>query len=143
MTIGELAAQTGVPASTIRYYERVGVLPRPERVSGKRRYSSDALRRLAVVRLAQACGFHIEEMRQLFRGFKAGVPVSRRWQEIARKKDCELEEQVARLLAMRKVVKRVLQCECTDFDECGRIAASVGTRSRDEITSLVRACSIW
>jgi MerR family transcriptional regulator, redox-sensitive transcriptional activator SoxR len=125
MTIGKLAAQTGIPASTIRYYEKVGVLPRPERVSGKRRYSSEALDRLAVVRLAQACGFHIEEMRQLFRGFKAGVPASRRWHEVARKKDRELEEQAARLLAMRKVVKRVLQCHCVDFDEYGRIAASV------------------
>ena len=125
MTIGELAAQTGVPASTIRYYEKLDVLPRPERVSGKRRYSAEALHRLAVVRLAQACGFRIEEMRQLFRGFKAGVPASRRWQEIAQKKDSELQEQAARLLAMRKVVKRVLQCKCTDFEECGRIAASV------------------
>jgi small multidrug resistance family-3 protein len=85
MTIGELANQTGIPASTIRYYERVGVLPRPERISGKRRYSSEAVDRLAVVRLAQGCGFHLEEMRQLFQGFRAGVPPSRRWQELGQK----------------------------------------------------------
>ena len=40
MTIGELAAESGMPASTIRYWERIGVLPKPARVSGQRRYSA-------------------------------------------------------------------------------------------------------
>lgn len=63
MTIGELAIESGVPASTIRYWERIGVLPVPARISGQRRYLQDALHRLAVLRLAQACGFRLEEMR--------------------------------------------------------------------------------
>ena len=125
MTIGELEEKTGVPASTIRYYERVGVLPRPERESGRRRYSAEAVYRLAVVRLAQGCGFRLEEMRQLFQGFRAGVPASRRWQELGHQKQRELDEQAARIRAMREVVNRVLQCRCVNLEECGRMASSV------------------
>jgi MerR family redox-sensitive transcriptional activator SoxR len=124
MTIGELVAETGVPASTIRYWERIGVLPTPARVSGQRRYEPDAVHRLAVLRLAQACGFRLDEMRHLLHGFRPGVPASTRWQELARKKRIELNEQIARLRAMRKVVDRVLKCQCMELSQCGRIAAS-------------------
>lgn len=125
MTIGELSKESGVPASTIRYYERIGVLPRPGRVSGQRRYSPDALDRLAVLRLAQACGFRIEEMRQLLHGFKPGVTASRRWQELARLKREELDAQMVKLRAMRRLVDRVLECQCPELADCGRIASSV------------------
>ncbi len=125
MTIGELATQSGMPASTIRYWERIGVLPRPARVSGQRRYPPDALQRLAVLRLAQACGFRLEEMRHLLHGFGAGVKPPRPWQELARRKQQELDEQIVRLKAMQRVVDRVMQCQCLELSECGRIAASV------------------
>ena len=125
MTIGELAAESGIPASTIRYWERIGVLPKPARVSGQRRYSPDAVQRLAVLRLAQACGFRLEEMRHLLHGFGPGVKPPRRWQELARQKRQELDAQIARLKAMRRVVDRVMQCQCVELPECGRIAASV------------------
>lgn len=91
MTIGELAAQSGVPASTIRYWERVGVLPKPVRASGQRRYTVAAGHQLAVIRLAQACGFGLDATRQLIHGFGSGVPASRRWQTLARKKLAEVE----------------------------------------------------
>ena len=130
MTIGELAAESGIPASTIRYWERIGVLPKPPRVSGQRRYSPDAVQRLAVLRLAQACGFRLDEMRHLLHGFETGVQPPRRWQELARKKRQELDGQIARLKAMRRVVDRVMQCQCLELTECGRIAASVMETAR-------------
>jgi MerR family transcriptional regulator, redox-sensitive transcriptional activator SoxR len=125
MTIGELAAKSGLPASTIRYWERIGVLPGPQRTGGQRRYSEDSIQRLAVLRLAQACGFRLEEMRQLQHGFGAGVTPPRRWHELAIRKQQEVNEQIARLKAMRRLVNRVLLCGCADLSECGRIADSV------------------
>lgn len=124
MTLGELAAETGMSASTIRYWERIGVLPKPMRVSGQRRYPADAIQRLAVLRLAQACGFHLDEMRHLLHGFGTGVKPPRRWQELAKRKQQELDAQIARLKAMRRVVDRVMQCQCPELPECGRIATS-------------------
>jgi MerR family redox-sensitive transcriptional activator SoxR len=125
MTIGELAAKSGLPASTIRYWERIGVLPRPMRSAGQRRYSGEAVQRLAVLRLAQACGFRLEEMRDLLHGFGPGVTPRLRWQKLARQKRQEIDGQIARLNAMRRLVDRVLECGCNDLSECGRIARSV------------------
>lgn len=125
MTIGEISRTTGIPASTIRYYERIGILPAPKRISGKRRYSPEAVDRMSVVKLAQACGFRLEEMRLLISGFHSGGSPSPRWREIATRKKQEIDEQVARLSAMQHVVDRVLRCECADLEECGRITVSV------------------
>lgn len=125
MTIGELSRTADVPASTIRYYERIGILPVPQRVSGRRRYTDEAVNRLAVLKLAQACGFRLDEMRLLVSGFRSGASPSRKWRELAVKKKLEIQQQVARLSAMQKVVGRVLRCQCADFEECGRIAAAV------------------
>lgn len=125
MTIGVLATESGVSASTIRYWERIGILPVPVRISGQRRYSQEAVHRLAVLRLAQACGFRLDEMRHLMNGFRSGTPASRRWQELGRKKQKDLDMQMARLRAMRRVVDRVLNCKCMELPECGRMATSV------------------
>lgn len=125
MMIGDLEAETGVPSSTIRYWEQIGVLPKPARVNGQRRYGSDAVQYLAVLRLAQACGFHLDEMRHLLHGFQSSVPASRRWQELAQKKISDLDRQMARLKAMRRLVDLVSRCQCADLPQCGRIAASV------------------
>lgn len=107
----------------------IGV-PKPLRVRGQRRYAPDAIQRLAVLRLAQACEFHLDEMRHLLQGFPAGVNPPRRWQELAHRKRQELDEQIARLKAMRRVVDRVMTCQCVELSECGRIAASVMESAR-------------
>ena len=78
MTISELAARTGVSASAIRYWERVGVFPARVRVSGRRRYGPEKVRRIAALQLAQQCGFTRHETRQLLHGAS--------WQELAHRK---------------------------------------------------------
>jgi DNA-binding transcriptional MerR regulator len=119
-----------MPASAIRYWERIGVLPAPMRISGQRRYAPEAVSRLAVLRLAQACGFRLEEIRRLLHGFEAGVKPSCRWRELAQCKQQELDEQLLRLKAMQRVVDRVMQCQCVQLPECGRIAASIMESAR-------------
>src|SRR4051812_27293593 len=101
MTIGELAHKSGVPATTIRYWERVAVLPLAVRVSGQRRYSGNDVDCLAVLRLAQACGFRLDEMRRLMHGFRSGTAASLRWQELGNAKQQDLDIQIARLQRMR------------------------------------------
>lgn len=63
MTIGRLAKATSVSAETIRYYERSGFLPPPERMaSGYRVYSGDSIRRIRFIKQAQALGFTLSEV---------------------------------------------------------------------------------
>jgi MerR family redox-sensitive transcriptional activator SoxR len=118
MTIGQVAQESGTAASAIRYYEQVGVLPRPIRISGRRRYDPSILERLAVVERAKACGFSLTETRQLFYGFREGAPPSERWQTLARRKIAELDELARKIAATRELLQR--PCACKDLAECGR-----------------------
>ncbi|GBQ27649.1 helix-turn-helix domain-containing protein [Gluconacetobacter azotocaptans] len=66
ITIGKLASQTGVHLETVRYYERIGLIPAPRRArNGYRHYRSEDVRRLSFVRRARDLGFDIEEIRTL------------------------------------------------------------------------------
>ena len=115
ITIGEVARKAGLRASAIRYYERIGLLPRPLRSGGQRRYDPSVLSRLAVLQRARDCGFTLEEAGGFFKD--SGLP-SERWQRIARKKIAELDVLVQRLAATRDLLQR--RCECADLEECGR-----------------------
>jgi MerR family redox-sensitive transcriptional activator SoxR len=130
MTIGQLSAETDVPASTIRYYERIGILPAPGRISGQRRYNPDAVDRLSVLRFAQACGFRLDEMRTLLHGFSAGTKPSVRWQKLAAQKTKEIDEQLEKLTFMRELVGQTAGCKCFDLAECGRRASSLLARKK-------------
>jgi len=131
MTIGDLASRSGVPASTIRYWERIGVLPVAARTGGQRRYSKEDIHRLAVLQLARACGFRLDEMLYLTHGFSPNTPASRRWQLLATKKRKELNLQIAQLKAMCRIVDRLSDCRCVELSNCGQLAASViGTSTR-------------
>ncbi len=125
MTIGELSEQSGVPASTLRYWEQNKVLPKAMRVSGQRRYSPETKNLIAVLRLAKACGFSLPEMRQLVHGFRPETPASERWRASAREHEKILEQQIAQLNAMRQLLKCAQQCRCADLNECGRIASTL------------------
>ncbi|HKJ94212.1 MAG TPA: helix-turn-helix domain-containing protein [Gammaproteobacteria bacterium] len=73
MRIGDLAGNTGVNIETIRYYERVGILPRPVRAANNYRiYSAAHERRLRFVRRARDLGFTLDEVRVLLRMIDGG-----------------------------------------------------------------------
>ena len=66
MLIGELASRGGVTAKTLRFYEKIGVLPEPVRTpAGYRQYSEDSLDRLAFIHAAQAAGLTLAEVRTI------------------------------------------------------------------------------
>lgn len=118
MTIGQVARESGLRASAIRFYERAGVLPKPCRMGGRRQYDSSILERLAVVDRAKTCGFSLAEIRRLFYGFREGAPPSERWQALARRKIVELDEMARKISATKELLQR--SCSCKDFGECGR-----------------------
>ncbi len=125
LNIGEVARSAGVRPSALRYYERVGVLPAPERASGRRRYGGEVLRevlrRLEVVRVAQQAGFTISEIRTLLDGFSEDTPPSERWRVLVQAKLLEVEALVERALGMKDLLERGLRCECLSMDDCALI----------------------
>lgn len=124
-TIGEIARQTGLRPSAIRYYEGVGVLPPPQRVNGRRRYDDAVLARLNLVRMAQEAGFTIAEIRQLAEGFTADTPASERWRTLATAKLAEVDALIARAESMRRVLAQALTCGCLRLEDCAALGWSV------------------
>lgn len=65
LTIGAVARASGKSASSVRYYERIGLIPAPPRAGGQRRYPAAVLRTLAVIEIAQRAGLTLDEIRPL------------------------------------------------------------------------------
>jgi MerR family redox-sensitive transcriptional activator SoxR len=116
LSIGEIAARAGVNASSIRYYESIGLMPEAERVSGQRRYGPDAAQRLATIGIAQQAGFSLAEIGELLA--ESGRPPSERLQALARGKVADIEELISRAEAMKGWLEAASRCECETFDIC-------------------------
>lgn len=122
--IGEIARRAGVATSAIRYYERIGLLPPSQRVSGKRRYDTSILQKLAVIRLAQQLGLSIAEIQTLLHDFPVETPPSQRWQSLAGRKIAELDELITIMQARKAFLERTQECQCSTLEDC-----AVGTIS--------------
>jgi MerR family redox-sensitive transcriptional activator SoxR len=120
LSISQVARQVGLRPSAIRYYEEIGVMPRARRESGQRRYDQSAVHRLAVVRRAQEVGFSLDEVRQLFFGFRPATPASVRWKNIADRKLQELDAAMERIRVMKELLQRLqTRCVCGTVEQCG------------------------
>jgi MerR family transcriptional regulator, redox-sensitive transcriptional activator SoxR len=118
LTIGEVAHHAGLHTSAIRYYEDIGVLPRPERTHGHRRYTSCVFQQLAFIQLAQAAGFTMAEIKTLVSGFDETAPLGVRWRTLAEQKLAELDILITRAQGMKRVLEDGIRCQCLNLDEC-------------------------
>jgi MerR family redox-sensitive transcriptional activator SoxR len=119
LTIGQLAREAGLNTSAIRYYERVGLLPEPERESGQRRYGLDALRRLHVIDVAKRAGFMLDEAAVLLATDVDGSPVHPQLRELAQRKLPEVDALIERAQAMQQWLSTASSCNCDTLDVCG------------------------
>lgn len=124
MAVGEVARKAGLAASAIRYYEKSGLLPKPPRVSGQRRYDPAILGRLAVIRVALDAGFTIAEARAFLTGFDTGTKPSARWRILAARKLVEVEAQMERAKRMKTLLESSFRCGCPRIEDCERAIAS-------------------
>ncbi|AYE95649.1 MerR family DNA-binding transcriptional regulator [Mycobacterium paragordonae] len=115
LTIGEVARQAGIAATTLRYYEQIGLIPTPARQGGQRRYDSTVLTRLEVIRLCKSAGFALEEIQLLFADDAPGRPASR---ALAEAKLAEIDAQMASLARAREVIEWGMRCTCPSIDDC-------------------------
>ena len=118
MKIGQLAARAGVNASAIRYYEKIGLLAAPHRVGGQRRYPSDALDRVLLIRFAGEMGFSLGEIKLFVHGLRENAPVGPRWRKLANRKIREVEENIKRSLLLKTLLESLLHCRCASLQVC-------------------------
>jgi MerR family redox-sensitive transcriptional activator SoxR len=119
LAISGVARVFGLRPSAIRYYEQIGILPPPTRKNGQRRYEKDALFRLAVVQHARESGFTLDEIRELFFGFRPATRPPKRWHELSERKIVELRNRMKRLKLMETLLKQLQACRCNALEECG------------------------
>jgi MerR family transcriptional regulator, redox-sensitive transcriptional activator SoxR len=118
LSIGDLARQAGVRTSAVRYYESVGLLTPPTRVSGRRVYDAGALDVLRLIQLAKSAGFSVAEIRRLLNGFDRTTPASARWQAMATRKLADVNELIERAEHMRDLLEKLLTCTCVQLAQC-------------------------
>ena len=120
---GQLAAAAGVNPQTLRYYERRGLLPVPERSpGGHREYGPEAARLLRVIKTAQRLGFTLDEIAQLLdisahRGPRPGL------RSHAEAKLAEIDAKIAHLATIRATLAEVVVAGCSDLTDCSCTAA--------------------
>ncbi len=124
LTIGEVARRSGVATSTVRYYERRGLLTADERLSGQRRFRAVTLRRLVFIGMLQDAGLSLDDI--------AGVldaPDVAAWKAIAERRLTALEAEIARLEQAHAYLAGALLCRydhpCTD---CRVMGAEIDRR---------------
>lgn len=134
LDIGEVALRSGVPASTLRYYEEKGLIASIGRHGLRRVFAAGVLERLALIALGRAAGYSLDEIASMFA--PDGRPRIDRAQLLA--KADQLDQTIRQLGAMRDGLRHAAACKATSHMECPtfrrivRAAASgaIGTRKR-------------
>lgn len=122
LSIGEVAERSGVRTSAIRYYEKIGLLPRASRLNGRRLYDETVLERLAIIRFAKRVGFGIADTTNLLSG-ASGRPPPERWRKLAHEKMAELDRLIADASEVRKLLLDTLDQKCPKLVERGKAVA--------------------
>ena len=131
MTIGEVAARSGVAPSALRWYEAQGLLTASRTPGGARRYPRSVLRRLSFVRAAQNVGLSLAEIRSALATLPEGrTPTAREWTRLSEGWRDRLDEQIAALTQLRDGLSSCIGCGCLSLDRCA--LSNAGDRAAGE-----------
>jgi MerR family redox-sensitive transcriptional activator SoxR len=125
LTIGELARRAGVATSALRYYEELGLLPTPARISGQRRYPESAVVLVGIILLLRDVGFSLAEQKALMASRAVALDD---WQQLAQHKLAELDDQIAKAETAREAIDHALRCPHEDFLACPNFASVIAAR---------------
>jgi len=108
MVIRELAQQTGVPAKTIRYYESIGLLPRPRRAANNyRQYAPTDIERLRFIASARSLGFSLDDISEILAARDKGLAPCQRVLDTIAQRLNEIDRHIADLLSLRDALKQL------------------------------------
>jgi len=136
-TIGQLAKAANVPTSTVRYYERTGLLKPDYRTGGNYRgYSGEALERLRFIRSAQATGFSLADVKRLLRLIPSDQSPCKDVASLLTKRLAEVQQRIQELRLVERVLSKSLKGCCTgdEPDLCEAIVKMQGKQARRAIS---------
>ena len=124
LSIGELSERTGVPATTLRYYDELGLVRPAARAAGRRRYAASAVRDVGVILFFREIGFSLAEIGRFIAGERQGQ------REMIDHKLAELAEQQHRIEVARTALEHGRQCPASEPMKCSRFWSIIEGRLR-------------
>lgn len=119
ISIGELAARTGVSVSAIRFYEEKSLIEPFFRKGGQRKFLRSSIRRISFIRIAQQLGLSIEEIKAELAHLPEGrTPNHDDWAKISTKISAILDEKIAKLQRTRNLLDGCIGCGCLSLKKC-------------------------
>ena len=119
LTIGDMAARSGVAPSALRYYEREGLIRSARTGGNQRRYERHELRRIAFIRIAQQVGVSLEEIREALAQLPENrTPTKADWARLSARWRRRLEERITLMERLRDQLTGCIGCGCLSLQRC-------------------------
>jgi MerR family redox-sensitive transcriptional activator SoxR len=119
LTVGEVAARSGVAVSTLHFYEAKGLIRSVRNAGNQRRFERSELRRIAIIRVAQRAGISLGEIRDTLATLPKGRTVSAKdWERLSNRWKNELDARIRRLEALRDQLGDCIGCGCLSLKTC-------------------------
>ncbi len=119
LTVGQLAARSGAAVSALHFYESKGLISSRRTTGNQRRYSRDALRRVAFVRAAQRVGIPLATIREALSELpEERTPTREDWARLSESWRSELDERIRQLNRLRDHLTDCIGCGCLSLDTC-------------------------
>jgi MerR family redox-sensitive transcriptional activator SoxR len=119
LTVGEVAARSGIAVSAVRFYEAKGLVTSVRNAGNQRRFARAELRRVAIVRVAQRAGISLRDIREALATLPTSRAVSAKdWGRLSKRWKGELEERIKRLEALRDELGDCIGCGCLSLERC-------------------------
>jgi MerR family redox-sensitive transcriptional activator SoxR len=120
LTIGEVAARSGVAPSALRFYEVEGLISARRTDGNQRRYDRAVLRRIAFIQAGRAAGIPLERIHTALETLpRDRSPNTRDWQRLSRGWRADLDRRIATLEALRNRLTTCIGCGCLSLTKCG------------------------
>lgn len=118
-TVGQIAKRSGVAVSTLHFYEAKGLIRSNRTAGNQRRYQSDVLRRISIIKFAQELGISLAEIGETFERLPENrTPTRRDWQRISGHWGERLDRRIARLQKLRESLSYCIGCGCLSLARC-------------------------
>ena len=112
LTIGAVSRSAGVAVSTVRFYDKIGMVPTVQRIGGKRHFDQDSVQRLSFIRHGKSLGLSLEEIRTMLDDHNGG------WHDLVDRKIVEMTELRDSYTRMISRLTAIKGCGCTDAVAC-------------------------
>lgn len=119
LSVGELAARSGVAVSALHFYERQGLIHGGRNAGNQRRYGREVLRRVAIIKVAQRAGIPLASIREALDTLPDGrTPTTADWTRLSRRWRAELDARIDQLTRLRDQLDGCIGCGCLSLKAC-------------------------